>query len=450
MSKSKLCFQVSGEGPKNAKLMIIGEAPGRTEVELSRPFVGRAGRFLDKVLKEIGIERKKCYVTNIVKFRPTRVVHGKTKDRPPTDDEITLCMPLLRKELAEIRPRSIILLGGTAAKALTGRKISQIRGKAFRMLATVSPSTQSAVIATYHPAAAMRNRKFRKTFVADMRLAAVLQRTKTETLEFLQPLHTDWHVHTNCSDGRSAPRKVVEHARNLGLAGIAICDHDGVDGIREAKLAGERYGVVVVPSVEITANDTIDGKLGIVHILGIGIDYNDANLKRICGRLRGYRTEYIRKCIKRFGDIGIDVEFKDVVAHARGSLGFGNIMSVIRADRKKTEKLKAVLGIDEVPAFFKDTPLVIKDIAIKGLSVREASRVITAAGGIPVLAHPGNPNRYGILQVPDQKIREYARFGLQGIELSQHHHTHMQNKHYAKLAKKLGLMATTGSDSHKL
>jgi len=98
---------VPGKGPKNAKIVFIGEAPGATEEKLGMPFVGRAGKFLDKQLKLHGIDRKKVYITNVVKVRCIG---------PPTDSQIKKYLPILKKELKQIKPKIIVLLGKIAAK----------------------------------------------------------------------------------------------------------------------------------------------------------------------------------------------------------------------------------------------------------------------------------------------------------------------------------------------
>src|ERR671910_2424800 len=109
---------VFGEGSLNSRLAVVGEAPGKQEVEEGRPFVGNAGKLLDKLLEEAGIDRSKVYVTNVVKVRPTKVSGGRTTNRPPRAGEIREGIEVLREELGLVRPRALILLGSTPAKAL--------------------------------------------------------------------------------------------------------------------------------------------------------------------------------------------------------------------------------------------------------------------------------------------------------------------------------------------
>jgi len=99
-----------GHGNRNhPNIMFIGERPGAKELEIGHPFVGRAGKFLDKQLESIGIKRKDCYITNVVKS----YAEG---NAPPTDEEIRAYLPILEKEIAEIEPEIIVLLGKTASK----------------------------------------------------------------------------------------------------------------------------------------------------------------------------------------------------------------------------------------------------------------------------------------------------------------------------------------------
>src|SRR5215208_6185275 len=104
---------VFGEGSLNSRLAIVGEAPGKREVEEGRPFVGNAGKLLDRLLEEAGIERSKVYVTNVVKVRPTRESGGRIQNRPPRAGEIREGIEVLRDELGLVKPHALILLGST-------------------------------------------------------------------------------------------------------------------------------------------------------------------------------------------------------------------------------------------------------------------------------------------------------------------------------------------------
>jgi uracil-DNA glycosylase len=144
---------VAGEGPSQAPLMMVGEQPGDREDREGKPFVGPAGRLLDKALEDAGIARDDVYVTNAVKHfkfeeRGKRRIHKK-----PSIGEIEACFPWLVVELAEVRPRIIVCLGATAARAVLGKDHALMahRGEFF------PHSSGALATATVHPSAVLRS-----------------------------------------------------------------------------------------------------------------------------------------------------------------------------------------------------------------------------------------------------------------------------------------------------
>jgi DNA polymerase len=148
---------VPGEGPYHARIMLVGEAPGREEDLSGRPFVGRAGRLLNSVLESVGIPRENVFITNIVKCRPPR-------NRRPTKRERDTCKEAyLQRQIDAIRPRLVVLLGRTSAQALLGAEsLKRVRGRVVRRGPT-------EYLCTYHPAAVLRNPRRRRTFSKDLR-----------------------------------------------------------------------------------------------------------------------------------------------------------------------------------------------------------------------------------------------------------------------------------------
>jgi uracil-DNA glycosylase family protein len=143
---------VFGEGTLKAEVMLVGEQPGDQEDLAGAPFVGPAGKLLDRALEEAGIERGTTYVTNAVKHfkwkaRGTRRIHDK-----PSWTETMACRPWLDAELALVKPRALVLLGATAAQALLGKsfKVTQERGK------PLDSELADLVVATIHPSAVLR------------------------------------------------------------------------------------------------------------------------------------------------------------------------------------------------------------------------------------------------------------------------------------------------------
>ncbi len=150
---------VPGEGQTSAKIMFIGEAPGRSEDEKGKPFVGAAGRILDDLLKKAGIERSQEFITNIVKCRPPN-------NRVPEEDELIACRPYLDRQIALIKPKVICILGRTAySSILGGSSITANRGK------IVERSGQK-YFSTFHPAAVIYNKNLLSTLEADLKKLA--------------------------------------------------------------------------------------------------------------------------------------------------------------------------------------------------------------------------------------------------------------------------------------
>ncbi len=162
---------VFGEGSSNARVMLVGEQPGDQEDIQGRPFVGPAGRILDKALEEAGINRNEVYVTNAVKHfkwepRGKRRIHKK-----PNSMEITACKPWIEAEIQVVRPDVIVCLGATAAQALLGRefKVSTQRGM------WVDSPLAPFVMATVHPSSLLRapddetRRRETARFIADLK-----------------------------------------------------------------------------------------------------------------------------------------------------------------------------------------------------------------------------------------------------------------------------------------
>ena len=161
---------VFGEGPKHAKLMLIGEAPGEQETLQGRPFVGKAGQNLDHFLVLAGLRREEIYITNAVKLRPTKTGKtGRLSNRPPTKDEIALFRPWLLREIAEVAPQMIATLGNVPLRAVTGRSltIGEVHGQVIDAGETGLP-----LFALYHPASLIYNRALSDVYEQDVRALA--------------------------------------------------------------------------------------------------------------------------------------------------------------------------------------------------------------------------------------------------------------------------------------
>jgi uracil-DNA glycosylase family 4 len=146
---------VFGEGNPEADIMLVGEAPGRTEDETGRPFVGRAGQLLDIMLKSAGLSREQVFIANIVKCRPP-------ENRLPLPPEVDTCLPNLRAQMRLIGPRIVVLLGALASQTLVNPaiRVTRDRGKWYR-------KDGVDYLVTFHPAAVLRDENNKKRLVLE-------------------------------------------------------------------------------------------------------------------------------------------------------------------------------------------------------------------------------------------------------------------------------------------
>ncbi|MBS7619352.1 uracil-DNA glycosylase [Candidatus Bathyarchaeota archaeon] len=164
------CKPVLGEGNLNSELVFIGEAPGRKEDEVGRPFVGSAGQLLDRLLFGIGLSRKAVYISNVVKCRPP-------DNRRPTIEEMEACTPFLEEQLEIIKPKIIVAMGNSAISFFSkkfGFKVIgmwRIHGKIFQVEA---PWGKVILFATFHPAAALYNKDLEKILEDDFKKLSTL------------------------------------------------------------------------------------------------------------------------------------------------------------------------------------------------------------------------------------------------------------------------------------
>ena len=152
------------DGNLNAKVMLIGEAPGRDEDQQGIPFVGRAGQLLNKMLLAINLQREDVYITNVVNWRPP-------DNRTPNDEEILEFLPFLQRQIDIIKPKFIFLLGGVAAKAIlsTPLALGKLRGK-WHEYKSLNLDESIPTIASYHPAFLLRSPQYKKHSWEDLQM----------------------------------------------------------------------------------------------------------------------------------------------------------------------------------------------------------------------------------------------------------------------------------------
>jgi DNA polymerase len=169
---------VRGEGPLNAKIMLVGEAPGREENEAGRPFVGAAGRALERHLYRIGLKREDVYITNVVKCRPPA-------NRTPTREEMLKCIEHLHREIVSVKPKVVVAMGRISIQALSGIKgsMSEVHGKTSDIVIAVKDGVTSIphefkLFLTFHPAAELYSPAWRNLMDEDFEKLKLLVEEK--------------------------------------------------------------------------------------------------------------------------------------------------------------------------------------------------------------------------------------------------------------------------------
>lgn len=245
----------------------------------------------------------------------------------------------------------------------------------------------------------------------------------------------DLHSHSNVSDGLLSPAELVGHAAEHGVRVLALTDHDDIDGLAEARLAADSYGIQFINGVEIS----VTWKKRTLHIVGLNIDPDDAHLKSSLAQVRENRLERARQMALGLEKVGILGSFEAASAHAKQS-----ILTRMHFARFLVERQYA-----------KDTKSVFKKYLVKGkpgfvdhewMSLESAVSLIVNSGGVAVLAHPG---RYEIKRTSMLLLlEEFRALGGTAIEVVTGSHTPPQYVEYAKYAQLFGLKASQGSDYH--
>ncbi len=249
-------------------------------------------------------------------------------------------------------------------------------------------------------------------------------------------MRIDLHVHSNVSDGTDSPTRLVFAAQEAGLDVIGLCDHDTFDGITEAREAGRRIGLAVLPGVEMSTRY----KDRPVHLLGYGCDpWNRALLAELT-RLRASRVERLAGFLEKLALLGLPLT-EDEVAASRGlspSLGRPHIADAMVAKgyvANRDEAFAMYLG-DGMPAYVERyaTPIV------------EAISLIRGAKGLAVIAHPWGPGAKDVLT--GDALAELAKAGLEGIEVDHTDHDPRSREMLTQLGARTGLIRTGSSDYH--
>ena len=244
-----------------------------------------------------------------------------------------------------------------------------------------------------------------------------------------QTKYADLHVHTDKSDGKLSPEKVVAEANRAGLSAISITDHDTLDGIESALSAGKQYNVEVIPGLELSAKNNNQE----IHILGFFIDWKQRQLQKRLYELRESRYDRALQMMEKLREMGVIIELSDILKHTDEKyIGRPHLAAALvkngYADTM-SEAFQRFLG-NHAPAY----------ISKGAFSPSEAIDMVLNAHGIPVLAHPG--------LIENEILDKLIADGLMGIEAFYPNHSPQLTDYYCEIAKERNLLVTGGSDFH--
>jgi predicted metal-dependent phosphoesterase TrpH len=251
----------------------------------------------------------------------------------------------------------------------------------------------------------------------------------------------DLHIHSTASDGTLTPAEIVAHARKIGLAAIAITDHDSVDGVHQILKDGDPQDIQFMTGVELSAAPPSQFPCqGSLHLLGYGFRHDDQDLARQLHTLQDARRNRNPQIIAKLQALGIDITLDELdtpnVKRQTGRPHIAKLLVQKGVVASFEEAFQRFLGNDK-PAY----------VDKYRIESRRAIRLIRQAGGIPVLAHPALIQPTSPWPLADL-IVELKSYGLQGLEVYYPEHSEIQTRQFHELALCHGLITTGGTDFH--
>jgi 3',5'-nucleoside bisphosphate phosphatase len=246
----------------------------------------------------------------------------------------------------------------------------------------------------------------------------------------------DLHSHSTRSDGTLTPEELIVKASTIPLKGIALTDHDTLDGLTEAKNTADKYDMQFIPGIELE----IQHSPGEFHLLGLGIfQWKDSSLERTLRTLRDYRNNRNTEMIRLFQNDGIDITEQDLRRAAGGRIIARPHFARILVDKKIAKSIRHAfdkfLGTNQ--KFY---------VPKKVMELEDGIRLIKEAGGKPVIAHP--LSLYLSWGKLPERLALWKEMGIAGIEAWHSGINENQGKRFEKMAKELDLFITGGSDYH--
>lgn len=265
----------------------------------------------------------------------------------------------------------------------------------------------------------------------------------------------DLHTHTYYSDGALSPTQLVKKAKEVGLAAIAIADHDNIGGLDEGLEAGKKLGLEVIPAIEVTSYP--DPKTEF-HLLGLFIDHKNKKLNKELDESQKGREKRAKKVIANLNRLGYHIEFGDLRSIARGTIAHPHLAWLVINDMENKKKLFRDFGGRPTTGDFIRKYLIPGAPAYEArptVKPKEAIDLIHEAGGLTFIAHPCwnlAKKEDGKFSFDSRYLADLIKKGIDGIEVYAHRETEEDTKvcvaHYEKIAKKENLAVSGGSDYH--
>jgi len=260
--------------------------------------------------------------------------------------------------------------------------------------------------------------------------------------------YIDLQMHSTYSDGDLTPVQIINRAKKENLAVISVTDHNTIDGVALAIKAGKQKNIAVIPGVEIYTE--FGGKK--LHLLGYNFDLKNKELNELLWQSQVHHLEWAKKSLKKMADLGFQIDFSDLEKLKTKHLGFRHLKTIVEKYKTNQEKMtREIKPQFKEPTLFEfinfyfaeGKPAHVPDINMP-ITTPQAIAAIILAGGLPILAHPGQQLSWQ----DDHLISELKNAGLRGLEVLSPYHNWHQTEHYQKLANDLDLVITGGSDFH--
>ncbi len=246
--------------------------------------------------------------------------------------------------------------------------------------------------------------------------------------------YLDLHTHSHYSDGTCSPAQIVIDSTMLGTNILAITDHDTTEGYYDAREEAKKWGVEILPGVEISAER--------FHILGYDFDMGNKNLQGLLQYVRGSQEKIVQERVKKFNEIGIPLTFEKVRQYSfpNARLGKLNLITALMRDKECMACLGNLSSGEMFDKYLKKGMVAAEIDYPDEISPKEAVDTIHKAGGVAVLAHP-------FKQLDDaSQLEDFVRVGIDGIEVQPNYGD--ENNQFRVFAEENGLLITYGSDFH--